>query len=88
MVELYLFQKENDLIKIWGIEGEFNIDEMVSDFEFVFPEKGGAIEIGGNKIAIGPDTGNGAVSSEAVSSTAYFYNYSMERIKITVTVFK
>lgn len=82
LMDVYIFQQENDLLKIWTIRGEFNAGEMTSDFKFLFRGKSGIVEIGGSKITIGSDfTGN------AVSSTAYFYNYDLGQVKIMITVF-
>ena len=79
---LYIFQQENDLLKIWAMDGEFNTGEMISDFEFLFSGKSGVLEIGDSRIEIGAD-----FTGDAVSSTAYFYGYGLREIKITITVF-
>lgn len=51
--ELHILQKQDDLLKMWLSEGNFNPEKMWGDFEFVFPNSSGFIEIGDQKIAVG-----------------------------------
>lgn len=51
--ELHILQKQDDLFKMWLSEGKFNPEEMQRDFEFVFPNSSGFIEIGDQKSAVG-----------------------------------
>ena len=82
MQELYIFQKENDLLKIWARDGLPPAEEMVSDFEFAFPQASGAIEIDGEAIEIGEQGGE-----DAVSASVYFFDEKMRRREIKVKVF-
>lgn len=66
---LYIIQKENDLLKVWMQEKELNEDVLKEDFEFVFPENNGVIEINGKKLGIGKSFG----TKEVISSKASFF---------------
>lgn len=79
--ELLIFQKENDLLKIWGAQQKFSLDEMRMDFELAFPEKNGEIRIGLESELVG---GKG---KKAVCSEALFFTEEMSFTNISICVF-
>ena len=82
--ELYIFQKENDLLKLWAKKGMPPIEEMASDFEFAFPGKSGEIGLDGELLKIGKlEYGSGAISSEIE-----FFNSKLGKKRVRLRVFK
>lgn len=78
--ELVILQKENDLLRVWLIQGSFNEKEMVEDFQFVFPNANGKITVDGKEIVIGKQEKN-----TVASSTLFFDNImAMHSIKLSV----
>lgn len=57
--ELYILQKQSDLLKVWMAQGSLELDseKMVSDFEFIFPGHAGILDIDGSEIEIGDVAG-------------------------------
>ena len=51
--ELVVLQKEHDLLKVWGKTLEFEEKELVQDFQEVFPNRSGFVEIDGKKLSVG-----------------------------------
>ncbi len=51
--ELYIMQKQNDLLKVWIRGRNLSKENLKSDFLFVFPNQKGLIEFSGEKIVIG-----------------------------------
>ncbi|MDD5148358.1 MAG: hypothetical protein PHH08_02740 [Candidatus ainarchaeum sp.] len=80
--ELVVFQKENDLLKIWAKQRSFIPEKMKKDFEFAFPETGGEIKVNGKATAIGKKTGR------AVSSETGFFGLQLEKTTVSISVFE
>lgn len=64
--ELYIIQKEHDLLKIWFSEEGLEENEMINDFMFVFSEKNGKIIINGVEFPIGKECTMGAISNKGI----------------------
>lgn len=64
LIELLLLQKENDLLKVWAKE-KTSIDEMKSDFEFVFYGKSGKAAINETEAFFGKQNCKKEISSNA-----------------------
>ncbi len=79
---LYLLQKEHDLLKLWAKRGIPSRDEMIADFEFAFPGKSGEIRVNESLTSIGK------LGKEAVSAEMVFFDSKMNRVKVSVLVFK
>lgn len=79
--EIYILQKENDLLKIWSRKCTFSESEIISDFNFAFPESCGKIEVDGIIIS------NNNCAGNSISSSAYFFDADLNPRKITLTVF-
>lgn len=80
---LYILQKEHDLLKVWAKKGIPPMEEMVADFEFVFPGKSGEIKVNETMISVGK-TG----WKEAVSATMLFFGSGMNKTHVSLRVFK
>jgi len=78
---LLVFQKENDLLKIWAKQETLSLKDMKKDFEFAFPQKNGKIMLGNESIAIGKK------GSESISSEIAVIGNKLEATKISVSVF-
>jgi len=63
--DLIVLQKENDLLKVWCKQGTLGLDEMASDFSFVFPNAGGKVSLNGTEITVGRGDFRQSVSSSA-----------------------
>lgn len=81
--ELYIFQKENDVLRVWSAKG-FDNSALIEGFEKMFPEQNGKIEINGiiffEKGKIGKNEG-------AISSEAEFFDSLMNKTIVKITVF-
>ena len=82
--ELYLLQKEHDLLKIWIRADELKMGEITSDFNFMFSKNCGLIEIDDVKIWVNKEFFN--EKQEAISAEANFYGKNKET-KIMITVY-
>jgi len=82
--ELLLLQKENDLLKAWLQEKELREEEMLADFEFVFPEFSGSIRFDGKTTEIKKTSQN---ASERLSSGALFLQRSGNLAELSITVY-
>ena len=81
--DLLVFQKENDLLKIWQKNGlPLSESEIAGDLEFFFPGKNAAAIIDGRETMLGEKTAN-AISSETV-----FFDGSMRQHRIQLTIFR
>lgn len=81
--EIYIMQKENDLLKVWFVDGLDSELEMVSDFEFAFPNNCKILEINGMIIF----TSKMKCEGNAVSSSGKFINEFLQVSEIKLTVF-
>ena len=83
--DLYVLQKENDLLKIWVKEAKFEIPEMEKDFLFVFPDSRGFVSIDGKTFEAGvPD--NAWKCGDFVVSEAFFLNENLKKTVLRVGV--
>ena len=83
--ELYIMQKQNDLLKIWVRERNFEEANLKSDFLFVFPNQKGLIEFGNKKIVIGKLEGlNNYRKSVAIG---HYLDGELELREIKLTVY-
>lgn len=81
--DLLVFQKENDLLKIWQKHGlPLDESEIAGDIRFFFPGKNAAAIIDGREIMLGEKTAN------AISSETIFFDCSMQRHRIQLTIFR
>ena len=80
--ELLVFQKENDLLKLWAKQQKFSLEEMRKDFVFAFPNSSGEITVNEKALLIGKKTGT------AISSEITFFGSEMEKISVSVSVFE
>lgn len=80
--DLYIIQKEHDLMKVWFLEGNFSTDVLVRDFEFVFPGKSGFVEVNGGKVFVG------RLSSEKVVSSNGVFFVDGKRFDVSISVVK
>ena len=81
--EIYILQKENDLLKVWFVDGLDSEMEMRSDFQFVFPNNCKILEVNGVMIF----TSEMECSGDAVSSSGSFINEFLQVSEIRLTVF-
>jgi len=81
--DLYVLQREDDLLKIWGREARFDGVEMLSDFKFVFPKSGGFVDAGGNVLWI---SGNAEACKNILVSEAFFLDENLKRTSLRVGV--
>lgn len=77
---LYVLQKENDLLKVWSYTRQTNSQEMIADFERVFPGKQKILTINNREILEGK-------GQNAVSSKAILLNKDLEAMQIKLVVF-
>ncbi len=77
--ELYVLQKEHDLLRAWMREKNFSLQEMASDTEFAFPQQGWELEVNGEKISRG-NRPKKAISAHVL----YITGCGAERVKLTV----
>lgn len=80
---LYLLQKENDLLKLWVKNGIPPKEEMVADFALVFPGKSGEIRVNESIISVGNYKGNEAMASEIL-----FIDSQLNKTRVALLVFK
>lgn len=80
---LQLLQKQQDLLAVWLVGGDFGSAEMKSDFEFVFAGRAGIIEFAREKLEIGVPPDGCAVSTAGV----HYLDSAMKLQEITLTVF-
>lgn len=81
--EIYILQKENDLLKVWFVDGLDSELEMVSDFEFAFPNNCKILEVNSIRIFASEMKCTG----DAVSSSGKFINEFLQVSEIKLTVF-
>ena len=79
---LLIKQKQHDLLTVWILSRNFNAAEMEGDFRFVFPQSGGFIEIGGEKVLIGKQ------SREISVETATYVGEDLELRTIAVGIYR
>jgi len=79
---LYLLQKQHDLLKLWAKKGIPPIGEMAADFNFVFSGKNGMIKLDGRAMEMGP------AGKEAIASEMVFIGSGMRERHLSLTVFK
>jgi hypothetical protein len=82
MDSLLLKQKQHDLLSVWLISRNFNIEEMEKDFLFVFPGTGGFIEINGKRREIGNE------STEISIENATYLDEGMELRTVSIGVYR
>ena len=82
--ELHILQKENDLLKAWLFERAFDLDGMREDFEFVFPNSSGEIEIGKEKIAVGKPVGK---HREIYSASGFALDEELNAVEIRISIY-
>ncbi len=82
--ELHILQKEDDLLKAWLFERDFELDEMKRDFEFVFPNSSGTIEIGNEKITVGKP---GGTHREIHSASGFALDGSLDAVEIRISIY-
>ena len=81
--EIYILQKENDLLKVWFADGLDSELEMVNDFQFAFPNNCKILEVNGIRIF----TSEMKCGGDAVSSSGKFINEFLQVSEIKLTVF-
>jgi len=79
---LLIKQKQHDLLSVWILARNFNAEEMAGDFRFVFPQSQGFIEIDGEKVFIGEQSGEISVE------TAAFVGEDLKLREIAVGVYR
>ncbi|HLD58024.1 MAG TPA: hypothetical protein VI977_00065 [archaeon] len=84
--ELAVFQKENDLLKIWAKQRNFSLEEMKKDFEFAFPDVSGEISVNMQRISAGNPRSKKSV--KAIASETVFFGADLESTIISVSVFE
>ena len=82
--ELHILQKENDLLKAWLSKRDFDLDEMKMDFEFVFPNSSGEIDIGNERIAVGKPAGK---RREIHSASGFALDNKLNAVEIRISVY-
>lgn len=82
--EIYVLQKQHDLIKVWIKERDFSENTLRSDFEFVFPGKSGIIKLGEREIEIG--NLEEGYSTKGIAK-AYYLNQELELEEMQLIVF-
>ncbi len=82
--ELHILQKQDDLLKLWLSERSFDAEKMKGDFEFVFPNSSGAIEIGEEKIVVGKPVTN---NSKIYSASGFMLNENLRTIEIRISIY-
>ena len=79
---LYIMQKQHDLLKIWAKKKIPMLQEMASDFMFAFPQKSGAVGVNGVWVELGEQKG------EVVCSSMNFFDSKMVQRNVSICVFK
>ncbi len=82
--ELHILQKQDDLLKMWLSERTFDPEKMQEDFEFVFPNSSGVIEIGKAKIAVGK---SGEEHREVYSASGFALDEKLNAVKIRISIY-
>ena len=82
--ELHILQKENDLLKAWLFERDFDLEEMKKDFEFVFPNSSGEIEIENERIAVGKPAGK---RREIHSASGFVLDEKLNAVEIRISIY-
>ena len=83
MQNLYILQKEHDLLKVWAKQGLHPMEEMVSDTKFAFPNKSFEIRANDKAKRFGESSGE-----ERVSASLLFFDSKMQKTEVTLVVFK
>ena len=81
--DLYIIQKENDLLRVWAKEWPVSIQEMERDFTESFGGKSGELWIGGENRIIG-----GPCNRDCISSEMRFFDSRGQSYRVAVMVFK
>ncbi len=81
---LYITKLEHDLTKVWIIEKKFSINEMYKDFEFVFPNKRGYVQLNNEKIEKGVQEGDEISAGINFSHINPFLVFEEKEIKVSV----
>jgi len=71
---IYLFQQENDLLKVWGLLESIDEKELVNDFNKMFAERNKSISINGRAFSFE------GVGGKPVKSNASFNGFEIELI--------
>lgn len=79
---LAVFQKENDLLKIWAKQQKFSLEQMKKDFEFAFPNVSYELAVNEEKIFSGEKT------KKAIASEMIFFDSELNKITVSVSVFQ
>jgi len=83
--DLYILQKQHDLLKYWLKEGIFNIEKMSEEFELAFPANCGAIKVNNTEILLNNEfCGN---SDGTLTESAELIGLKM-KTKLAVTVYQ
>jgi hypothetical protein len=80
--ELLIFEKENDLLKIWAKQQKFSLEEMEKDFEFAFPGANGELLLNGKNLVIGKQ------AQKAIASEISFFGLDASKTSISIRVFE
>jgi hypothetical protein len=83
--ELLILQKENDLLKVWLQQQTLQEKELLSDFEFVFPNRTGTISVAGKKIEIKK---NNTFFQKIISSSAFCLSENSELLELRIAVYQ
>lgn len=83
--DLYVLQKENDLLKIWVKEAKFEIQEMEKDFLFSFPGRHGFVSINGKTFEAGTPE-NARECGDFAVSQAFFLDENLKKTVLRVGV--
>ena len=81
--DLYVFQKENDALKVWAAQGLPGEEEMAGDVAFVFPGQYAELMVNGKIIAVGTPKGTGT----GISSELHFFDSALNEHVVRLTVF-
>ncbi|MBI2529925.1 MAG: hypothetical protein HYW05_02180 [Candidatus Diapherotrites archaeon] len=82
--ELHILQKEDDLLKAWLFERDFDLDGMKADFEFVFPNSSGEIGLGNERIAVGKPGGR---HRETYSASGFALDGELNAVEISISIY-
>ena len=79
--ELYLLQKSDDLLKVWGLERNFSGQELLSDIAFDYPDNCVVL------IFKGKPLNNCKSSGRFFSASGAFFDDSLNSFEIKLTVY-
>ncbi len=84
MKDLLLQQKMHDLLIVWARQRDFSKQELKSDFEFVFPNKSGAITANGQEIEVQTQFGQ---TRSKITETINYVGDDLRFKQIRLTIF-